>query len=274
MLTEETRQRLAATSDTMPHTKLDGRSAEALSLPPAASDGAPIDVDFRLTCFHIGSVDTRAQTSVMRMGVVFYWTDPRMIGWTSPLLPPTLWGPEVTLRNAIGGAAREFEQFVVTDASRGRLKRIINFEATVSTPMQLEKFPFDVQDLTPEFVSISHWRQLDCARGGSLPHGQSYRLRQVQEEGEGSFFMMFFNGTISEWRLHSYRAKVTSTLNPAGFQMTLVAVRFHIVREYPFYLRKIVHPLIILTMGAHCSRPASWRTGSTAPLRCSSRRLR
>ena len=49
------------------------------------------------------------------------------------------------VQNAIGGAVREYEQFVVCDASIGRLKRIINFEAVGSTPMQLKTFPFDVQ---------------------------------------------------------------------------------------------------------------------------------
>ena len=52
-------------------------------------------------------------------------------------------------------------------------------------------------------------------------------------------------------------AQVSSTLNPAGFQMTLIAVRFHIIREYPFYLRKIVYQLIILTIGSHCMLVAS-----------------
>ena len=155
---EELQAHLAQESGALLHTKLEGNIGEALSLPPASSGGGPIDVDFRLTCFHIGKVDTREQTSVVKMGVVFYWTDSRMVGWTSPILPATLWGPEVYLRNAIGGSVKEYEQFVVCDAARGRLKRIINFEAVVSTPMALKQFPFDVQQLVPEFVSISHWR--------------------------------------------------------------------------------------------------------------------
>ena len=56
-----------------------------------------LEVDFRLTVFHVGKVDTREQSSLVRMGVVLYWTDPRMAGWDSPVLPPTLWGPELWL---------------------------------------------------------------------------------------------------------------------------------------------------------------------------------
>ena len=59
------------------------------------------------------------------------------------------------------------------------MKRILNYEAVIAVPMDLHKFPFDIQKLTPEFVSISHWMQYDETRASSLPHGQSYALRPV-----------------------------------------------------------------------------------------------
>ena len=127
---------------------------DALALPPTGPDGALLHVDFRITIFHIGKVDTREQTSLVRMGIVLYWTDPRMVGWSSPILPPTLWGPELWLRNAMGGVSVELEQFVVFNAEEGRLKRVLNYEATIITPMNLESFPFDLQCLSPEWASI------------------------------------------------------------------------------------------------------------------------
>ena len=216
---------------------------DALALPPTGPDGALLHVDFRVTVFHIGKVDTREQTSLVRMGIVLYWTDPRMVGWTSPILPPTLWGPELWLRNAMGGVSVELEQFVVFNAEEGRLKRVLNYEATIITPMNLESFPFDLQCLSPEWasiwvadvvlacavpprhvpwrwlspdpscsdggyrahrtqcfcipqVSISHWRQLDGSRFGSLPHGQSYKLVPIHRKNEGAFLMMFFQGKV------------------------------------------------------------------------------
>lgn len=132
---------------------------DALSLPPAGPDGVLLLVDFRLTVFHIGKIDTREETASMRMGVVLYWTDPRMAGWSSPILPPTLWGPELVLRNAIGGVSIEYEQFAVVGMAEGRLKRVLNYEASVIMPMCLKSFPFDCQTLSPEWVSISHWRR-------------------------------------------------------------------------------------------------------------------
>jgi len=230
---------------------LQDEDVESLSLPPVPAGGGVLEVDFRLTVFHIGKVDTREQTSAIKMGMVFYWNDPRMVGWTSPILPGTLWGPEASLRNAIGGVSVEYEQFVVADPVQGRLKRIINYEALVITPMDLRLFPFDVQCLTPEFVSISHWRQLDLQRGGSLSRGQSYRLIPLRRKSEGEFIMMFWNGAINEWDLHSYSTQVLQKPSPAGFTMTLVQVRFHIIRAYTYYLVKTVVPLIVLTVASH-----------------------
>ena len=43
---------------------------DALALPPTGPDGALLHVDFRITVFHIGKVDTREQT----------WGDPRILG--------------------------------------------------------------------------------------------------------------------------------------------------------------------------------------------------
>ena len=204
-----------------------------------------------MTVFHVGKVDTREQTSFVRMGIVMYWTDPRMVGWSSPILPPTLWGPELWLRNAMGGVSIEYEQFVVFDVDEGRMKRILNYEATIITPMNLVNFPFDVQRLQPEWVSISHWRQLDGGRFGSLPHGQSYQLVPIRRKNEGAFLMMFFSGQINEWLLHSYTTSVSSSKNPAGFTLTLVSVQFHLVRRYQYYLTKIVVPLCFLAVCSH-----------------------
>ena len=225
---------------------------DALSLPPASEAGEKgIEVNFRITVLHIGRVDTREQTAQIRMGVVLYWTDPRMVGWTSPILPPTIWGPELWLKNQTDGVSVEYEQFVVTDPSQGRMKRILNFESLIIMPMDLQNFPFDIQTLAPEWVSISHWRQLDGSRAGSLPQGQSYHLVPVWREGEGQPVTMFFTGTITEWALHSYTIEVTSKKHGAGFTISAISVQFTLSRDHTFYLSRIVAPLTVLTIAAH-----------------------
>ena len=140
----------------------------ALRLETAVGGGALLEVDFRMTVFHIGEVNTREQNAKIKIGMIFYWTDPRMAGYTSPILPGTLWGPELFFGNCVGGVHCNYEQFVVSGPEEGRLKRIINYECTVQCSMDLRRFPFDWQVLCPTLVTISHWRQLDCARGGSI----------------------------------------------------------------------------------------------------------
>lgn len=226
--------------------KLTDGQLNELSHPPQGVDGEPITVNYRVTVFHVGVVDTRDQSACIKMGIVLYWTDPRMVGWTSPLLPPTLWGPELYLKNAIGGVQIEYEQFVVTDVTEGRMKRICNYEATVMVPMELHHFPFDHQVIAPEWVSISHWRQFDQARYGSLPRGQSYRLEPVERANEGKLLLMFFGGKICEWRLEACAASLATAVNPAGFTITTLRVQFHISRRYAYYITKVMVPLTVL----------------------------
>jgi len=224
---------------------------EALSLPPPTADGGLLEVDFRMTVFHIGEVNTREQNAKIKIGMIFYWTDPRMAGYASPILPGTLWGPELFFGNCVGGVHCNYEQFVVSGPDEGRLKRIINYECTVQCSMDLRRFPFDWQVLCPTLVTISHWRQLNLARGGSIPHGMTYKLVPLRRKDEGVFMMLFFSGKISEWLLHSYRPKMIVAKNPAGFTITKVMLSFNIARKSEFYLAKTTAPLAVLTTAGH-----------------------
>ena len=238
--------------DNLEHMKrFSSQEMEALSLPPPTADGGLLEVDFRMTVFHIGEVNTREQNAKIKIGMIFYWTDPRMAGYASPILPGTLWGPELFFGNCVGGVHCNYEQFVVSGPDEGRLKRIINYECTVQCSMDLRRFPFDWQVLCPTLVTISHWRQLNLARGGSIPHGMTYKLVPLRRKDEGVFMMLFFSGKISEWLLHSYRPKMIVAKNPAGFTITKVMLSFNIARKSEFYLAKTTAPLAVLTTAGH-----------------------
>ena len=228
--------------------RLTEEQREELTLPPP---GEPFEVSYRMTCFHLGEVDTLRQTASVKMGIVLYWTDPRMVGWSSPILPPTLWGPEMVLRNAIGSVQTEYEQFVVADSGEGRMKRIINYDAIVVMTMDLHRFPFDMQAIAPEWVSISHWRQLDGTRYGSRPKGVTYKLQQVQRPDEGVPMLMFFGGSVAEWRLEACAMNLTTAVNPAGFTLTKLQCKFVASRMYQYYLTKVVVPLACLVVATH-----------------------
>ena len=96
---------------------------------------------------------------------------------TSPILPGTL-GPRALLQqpSAACNATTNFSWWRI----EGRLAIII-YEASQCS-MDLRRFPFDWQVLCPALVTISHWRQLDCA-AGSVPH-PTYRLVPLRRKDE------------------------------------------------------------------------------------------
>ena len=70
--------------------------------PNPATDSQPIWVDFLFGLSKVSAVDTVALHSWMSIIIMFYWNDPRLVGWPEAAveLPPRLWGPELWLKNA------------------------------------------------------------------------------------------------------------------------------------------------------------------------------
>ena len=55
--------------DNLEHMKrFSSQELEALSLPPPTADGELLEVDFRMTVFHIGEVNTREQNAKIKIG--------------------------------------------------------------------------------------------------------------------------------------------------------------------------------------------------------------
>ena len=55
--------------DNLEHMKrFSSAELEALSLPPPTADGELLEVDFRMTVFHIGEVNTREQNAKIKIG--------------------------------------------------------------------------------------------------------------------------------------------------------------------------------------------------------------
>jgi len=217
------------------------------SAPPASTEGGPFDVMFRITCFRISAISTKEQTCVSKIGFVAYWHDRRLIGWKPALLPAKLWGPELHLMNHTLESKVEYEQFELLDAQRGKVKRIINYAAVIEVPMELADFPWDCQRLTASFVSISHWRQLGLERWGSSPGEQIYRLKPVEQQADGSFFRLLWDGKIAEWVLRSYSIDTDTKALDAGFTRTAIDVHFNVSRQAAPYFWRGFFPQYILT---------------------------
>jgi hypothetical protein len=72
------------------------------SPPPPPPGQTFVNVDFRVGVEQLNDVDTVKGVANVKLGVVMYWTDTRLIGWTSKL-PSNLWGPYYD--SAAGGSA-------------------------------------------------------------------------------------------------------------------------------------------------------------------------
>ena len=213
------------------------------------SDGQPFWVDFRFGLSKVSAVDTVAGTAFIDIYVMFYWSDPRLASWPEGAeLPPRLWGPKLRLKNALGDLHEGDFVFVLNDAATGRLKRGRNYSGTVDNPMDLLKFPFDMDKIELEFQTISHFSTYDGERSGQIPKGRSYRLRQIQEVGEGKWVSLSWNGHITEWALHGVSTKIVErSILASGVENTLVPLSFHVTRQLVYYFWKALLPLYLLT---------------------------
>ena len=133
--------------------------------------------------------------------------------------------------------------------------------------MELHDFPFDVQQLRIYLETISHWRQLDSARWGSSPRGYSYVLQPVSRPSEGRLMWLMWDGTIYEWRFHSYSVRLSRVLNPAGFTATRLELTLHIHRKFEHYLYKTLLPLWFIVCAAFSLQlvPARRSWGACGP---------
>ena len=202
--------------------------------------------------FRVYNVSTTDLTASIKFGIVLYWNDDRFAGKPNTLLPKTLWGPDVHILNTQSSVNKDYEQFAILDEKTGRLKRIINFEATVAFPMKLKSYPFDCQTFTVDLSSISHWSLRDRSDHGSLPKGRTYSLAPVSLPGEGDFMTFFWPGEIPEWRLNGYSVEALAIENKAaGFEMTKIKLNFSVERKATPYMVTIMIPLFVLSISSY-----------------------
>ena len=216
---------------------------------PKGENGEPIWIDFRFNLNKASDVDTVAGTAFIKLDVVLYWTDPRMIGWPEDHadLPPKLWGPTMELVNALGDMQNESLVFSVVDAKTGRMKRAFGFTGVIENPMNLRDFPFDMDDITIMFATRSHWSTFDGETGGDVAKGMTYRLRQIREEVEGKWLDLSWSGRIGECELHGVSTRVDELSTSAqGQDQTDVVLSFHVTRKSAFYFWKCLLPLYLL----------------------------
>ena len=120
---------------------------------------------------------------------------------------------------------------------------------TVDNPMDLGQFPFDLDTVDLNFMTGSHWQSLDGKRHGSMAKSRSYRLRRINEPGEGRWFELKWNGFVSEWSLHGVSTSLRDDPKSAsGTENSWLEIKFHLSRNFGFYFWKALLPLYMLNV--------------------------
>jgi len=224
-------------------------SEDELMRPPPGPNGEMLVVNVRFAVFSIKQLDTAALSAGLKIAVVWYWTDPRMIGWDMDTpVPDKLWGPDMFIVNRQPGDwTSEQTQFELADPKTGRMKRAIVHAGVLDNDMALADFPFDYDDVQMHMETISHWSTYDQSRMGARTSGQSYSVRQVTERFEGKVVALYWNTYIPEWELLGCSVGIKQLdPSPLGSVRTMVDLRFHVARKWRFYFWKVIAPLMML----------------------------
>ena len=212
----------------------------------------PIKVDIKCACFDISNISTVTLCAEVKFVIVMFWDDPRFQGsyLTTNDLPGDLWGPDMTLENALVNCTVIYDSFSLVDPLIGRLKRTITFHGSIWNPMDLKEFPFDRDDLELKFTTNSNWRVLDGSRFGNDPVNRVYTLHPINER---KFFEMGTAKKMNEFKITNWSHEIYIPKYKGNeLEHIVFEFRFHMVRRSTFYYLKIFFPLwlLVLTSGA------------------------
>jgi hypothetical protein len=209
-----------------------------------------VDIQFKTRV--IDSVDTQKGTVYINLGISYFWTDPRLVGWqNADELPPTLWTPDIQVDNGLELRTEE-NSILLNNAKTGRITMRQTVIGTVNNPMQLQDFPFDSDKIIIIFSTASNWKNREGDTGGSASQ-RTYKLRPVRMKGEGTPERTIrisedWKGRIDEWELrgveYDFHPKVSPTKSIA---LSKVCVTYHCERKFDYYFWKAQLPLYFLT---------------------------
>ena len=226
--------------------------SEFQNAPRRADSTDPIDVRIRFTTRQISHINTVECSAYVKVGVVFYWNDARLIGYKPwQTVPEKLWGPDILLCNDAGEAEIEQEEFFVCDGDTGRIKRGLVFKATVQNAMWLQDFPFDSINVEVLFTTIS-LGTYDRSLTGEAYHGSTYCLRRVDPgSNDGRFHAFIYTkaSLLPEWQICGFSHSMTTHTTKVNTQVkTSIAIRYHMRRKWTYYLYKVIIPLYLLSI--------------------------
>jgi hypothetical protein len=205
-------------------------------------------VAFRINLLRVAKVDTVEGQVRVSIQVVLYWCDERLCGYENLLLPPKMWTPTLYPLNFVGQSRAKVVEVQLVNMQTGRLKKTIQYDGDVDSPMDLTHFPLDVQEPLVVFETDGPWETFDGTVQEFARVGRAYKASPVQENGEGQWIAMWWDGVIKEWTLHGVSTCLVDMAPSAqGQTFAKIEIAMHISRNAAFYLRKTLLPLYLLT---------------------------
>lgn len=233
--------------------------------PPTRAEGQLIAVEVQIEAYDLSDIDTVTGRAFVKLGVVLYWYDDRMIGWKDGAAPPNeLWGPCLRLSNEIAIAVTQVV-FDLEQPRTGRMKRVLNYTGLVKLDMTLEAFPFDISSVGISFRTSSDFLSHDMTHRGARSAGQVYQL--WWPEDAKNRLRLRWHGRVHGWTLLGISTDLIHHQKAAGagavqkYTPTSLLVYFHVERMWFYFLVRALLPLW-LTFGLSLS--LFWLSPETA----------
>ena len=220
------------------------KSADIFGSVVSPNPAGPVIVDLGLHIVELTQVDEVINTFTIEGFMDLVWCDPRMayeaeneeelgekilLKEKAQALLNEIWWPAVTIANQVNARNIENQELVIL--SDGTIEYKEKFSAELEAHYDLKEFPFDRQKLEIEIESFA-WHD-------------DVLIFKMNEEKIG--FSTDFE--IAEWHIENVESKIESVKDiqdRATFSEFLMEIE--VVRQYDYYLWKIIIPLILLVM--------------------------
>lgn len=213
--------------------------------PPPGPGGGPLPVAVGILLGQVNKVDEAAQTSFVEGYMELRWRDPRQAfsaateGNTHRLweddaarevLGKTVWWPDPELVDAEDGGT--LDRFYLRTDTAGGVYFSARFHATVLTPLDLRRFPYDHQalrvSLEPHSAGVGAVRFVPDTAASGVGH----RI------------------ALAEWEVTGFRAHADvddyTALGEMWDRYSMYVFELHVARRYGYYHWKVLLPLALI----------------------------
>eukprot|EP00045_Choanoeca_perplexa_P006269 m.53337 g.53337 ORF g.53337 m.53337 type:complete len:454 (+) comp13552_c0_seq2:168-1529(+) len=203
---------------------------------PPQQDGKPVEVQVRVGMSNIGSIDTVNQTAAVKFFLDLYWHDPSLIGLERESVPSYIWRPDAYVFNALAGSSKEAHPPVLMDSDTGLMLYALQFECTISNPMDLSEFPFDSDAI------VIHFMQAESQSSSE------YIFVPWKEDATVAARCFFDIDAIPEFVLRGFSFDTWCMRGGGPNEFAQMFVYLHVKRMSSYYMWKIVLPLFLSTL--------------------------